>query len=58
MSHPRNWANPLALEEPLTEAEKKKLHNILSNPKALDAVIDEALEGWGNHKACKNTKAF
>jgi hypothetical protein len=36
----------MALEEPLTEAEKNKLHRILSDPNALDAVIDKALEGW------------
>jgi len=46
-------ANSMALEEPLTEAEKKKLHSILSDPKALDAVIDKALEGWSGHKAWK-----
>jgi hypothetical protein len=43
----------MALEEPLTEAEKKKLHSILSDPKALDAVIDKALEGWGGRKSWK-----
>jgi hypothetical protein len=43
----------MALEEPLTEAEKKKLRSILSDPKALDAVIDKALEGWSGHKAWK-----
>jgi hypothetical protein len=43
----------MALEEPLTEAEKKKLRNILSDPKALDAVIDKALEGWGGRRAWK-----
>lgn len=46
----------MALEKPLTEDEKKKLHSILSNPKALDAVIDKALERWGGHKAWKKTK--
>jgi hypothetical protein len=47
----------MALEEPLTEAEKKKLHNILNDPKALDAVIDKALEGWSGHRAWKKTKS-
>jgi hypothetical protein len=40
-------------EEPLTEAEKKRLHSIISNPKALDEVIDKALRGWGTAKAWK-----
>ncbi len=43
----------MALEEPLTEAEKKKLRSILSDPKALDTVIDKALEGWSGHKVWK-----
>jgi hypothetical protein len=43
----------MALEQPLTEAEKKKLHKIISNPKALDEVIDKALRGWGTAKAWK-----
>jgi len=43
----------MVLEEPLTEAEKKKLHSIISNPKALDEVIDKALKGWGTAKAWK-----
>ena len=47
----------MALEEPLTEAEKKKLHSILSDLKALDAVIDKALEGWGSRRAWKKTKS-
>jgi hypothetical protein len=46
----------MALEEPLTEAEKKKLRSILTNPKALDAVIDKALEGWGGRRAWKKKK--
>lgn len=45
--------SPMALEEPLTQAEKKKLHSILSDPKALDAVIDKALEGWSGHRVWK-----
>lgn len=52
-----NSASTLALEDPLTEEEKKKLHNILSNPKALDAVIDKALEGWSGRKVWKKTKS-
>jgi hypothetical protein len=44
----------LAVEEPLTEAEKEKLHRIINDPKALDRVIDRALEGW--HAAWKKTK--
>jgi hypothetical protein len=36
----------MALEEPLTEAEKKKLHSVLSDSKVIDAVIDKAQEGW------------
>jgi hypothetical protein len=43
----------MALEKPLTEAEKKKLHSILSDPKALDAVINKALEGWSGRNAWK-----
>ena len=43
----------MALEEPLTEAERKKLHRIIGNPKALDEVIDKALKGWGTAKAWK-----
>jgi hypothetical protein len=43
-------------EEPLTEAEKKKLHKIISNPKALDEVIDKALKGWGTAKGWKKTR--
>jgi len=43
----------LSLEEPLSEAERKKLHSILTNPKALDEVIDKALEGWSGHRAWK-----
>jgi hypothetical protein len=49
-AHPRG---SMALEGPLTEAEKKKLRSILSDPKALDAVIDKALEGWGGRRAWK-----
>lgn len=45
----------LTLEQPLTEAERKKLHVILSDPKALDDVIDKALKGWGSHRAWKKT---
>jgi hypothetical protein len=45
----------LSAEEPLTEAERKKLRSILANPKALDAVIDKALEGWSNSKSWKKT---
>jgi hypothetical protein len=52
-SHKRKSAN-LVLDEPLTEAEKEKLHRIINNPKALDRVIDRALEGW--HTAWKKTK--
>jgi hypothetical protein len=44
----------LALEEQLTEEEKKKLHRIINDPKALDRVIDRALEGW--HAPWKKTK--
>ena len=44
----------MALEEPLTEAEKEKLHRTINDPKALDRVIDRALEGW--HAAWKKTK--
>jgi hypothetical protein len=45
----------LTLEESLTEAERKKLHSILANPKALDKVIDKALEGWSGHRTWKKT---
>jgi hypothetical protein len=45
----------MSVEEPLTEAEREKLHIILANPKALDAVIDKALEGWRGHRSWKKT---
>ncbi|MDA4135230.1 MAG: hypothetical protein OK441_06645 [Thaumarchaeota archaeon] len=46
----------MALEGPLTEEEKKKLRSIISNPKALDEVIDKALKGWGAPKSWKKTR--
>jgi hypothetical protein len=45
----------MSVEDSLTEAEREKLHSILSNPKALDAVIDKALEGWSGHRSWKKT---
>ncbi len=42
-----------SLEEPLTDAERKKLHRILEDPKAVDEVIDKALKGWGGRGAWK-----
>ena len=47
----------LSLEEPLSETERKKLHSILANPKALDEVIDERVEGWSSHRTWKKTKS-
>ena len=44
----------MALEEPLTEAEKAKLHKLTNDPEALDRVIDKALKGW--HGVWKKTK--
>ena len=51
------WCESHGAREPLTEAEKKKLHSILSDPKTLDAVIDKALEGWSGRKAWKKTRS-
>ncbi len=45
----------LTLEEPLTAAERKKLHNIMNDPKALDDVIDRALKGWSGRRIWKKT---
>lgn len=36
----------MSLEEPLTDEERKRLREILSDPEALDYVLDEALRGW------------
>jgi hypothetical protein len=47
----------MALEGPLTEAEKKKLRSIINDPKALDEVIDKALKGWGAPKPWKKTRS-
>jgi hypothetical protein len=46
----------MALEEPLTDAERKKLRSIINDPMALDQVIDKALKGWGAPKAWKKRK--
>jgi hypothetical protein len=43
----------MSVEGPLTEAEREKLHSILADPKALDAVIDKALKGWNVHGSWK-----
>ncbi len=42
-----------SLEEPLTEAERKRLRKILDDPKAMDEVINKALKGWGGRGAWK-----
>lgn len=45
-----------SLEEPLTEAEKAKLHKLIQDPEALDRVINKALKGWrGGWKKMKKS---
>ena len=50
---PSKNLSSLSVEEPLTKAERVKLRSILSNPKALDTVIDRALDGWKGRRTWK-----
>ena len=43
----------MSLEEPMGEKEKSKLHEILTNPRELDKVINQALKGWRRGRVWK-----
>ena len=43
----------VTLQEPLSEKERKKLHELISNPEAVDALLDKALKGWRRKKSWK-----
>ena len=47
----------MALEEPpLTEKERKRLHELVNNPRAIDTVLDKALKGWRRGKSWKKVQ--
>lgn len=49
-------AMALEQEAPLTEKERKKLHELVNDPRAIDNVLDKALKGWRRGKSWKKVQ--
>jgi hypothetical protein len=43
----------MPLEKPLTEEERKKLRELVNDPRAMDTILHKALKGWGHGKSWK-----
>jgi len=40
----------MSLDQPLTEKERMKLKEVISDPDKLDSLLDKALKGWRRGK--------